>query len=714
MKNLKKIVTYYLLTLGVILGGVYSCNAQINTSTKAIASFNTDSATVKTYIANTVLGAGSTGGLYWNKQSQKWRISKNNVWYDLTVGNTPVSNRTKYGLLYKDTYDRSSIGPNYTIDTPFGTPVTATVTGGVLTFFGGTGASYLYYSAYKTCIEQLTRVVKYVIATKSAFTQGFYLGMHSDVSDNQYLVGEVNTTGSTSSIRWKSGAGDNPPITQSTNINPFTDIVGDTITATVTPDHNYVFASFKNHRTLLTNSDQFLLPELATSPSGAFFTMTASTIGDGYYILSDSVYSVTYTNPDLVILETSIGYGSAATQFYNAVSDQLKTKYHKEVVSLSHPEQQTTSINIPEALRFKGDSTKYYIGSLVVNNRINGGQNDAQAETAYLVLVNALKAGGLVEGVNLFYSTLPPNGYFDVSVFNNWLRTTFPAIAVIDQFTQFSDGATNINAIYSPDQLHLNNLGQEMLVNNIAQFMGYTSFTDTYPRAAFLYTPQTFTAINTFSLSPIITPLIGAGTQMVTADINGVLSKQAIPSSGTPGGSNTQIQFNNSGTFGGNAALVFVGNTTTATNVEVTTVTPTHIMFAGTNGKVLGDTALTFNSTTKAIRLSGNTYHSDFTPSNSWWLTSTTHTGGGFLRFNSNTIDTDTQLVLQGAVGVSVQSTSGSNATVQIDPDGTGDIRLETSSGGGSFLIINNLPASCAGVPTNGIANVAGVLTVCP
>ncbi len=49
----------------------------------------------------------------------------------------------------------------------------------------------------------------------------------------------------------------------------------------------------------------------------------------------------------------------------------------------------------------------------------------------------------------------------------------------------------------------------------------------------------------------------GGTTQMVTATTAGLLGVQAIPTGATPGGSNRQVQFNNSGAFGGALALEY-------------------------------------------------------------------------------------------------------------------------------------------------------------
>ena len=55
--------------------------------------------------------------------------------------------------------------------------------------------------------------------------------------------------------------------------------------------------------------------------------------------------------------------------------------------------------------------------------------------------------------------------------------------------------------------------------------------------------------------------LAGTGTRMVTADASGTLHTQAIPSGGTPGGSNTQMQYNNAGAFGGAAEFTYASST---------------------------------------------------------------------------------------------------------------------------------------------------------
>jgi hypothetical protein len=44
-----------------------------------------------------------------------------------------------------------------------------------------------------------------------------------------------------------------------------------------------------------------------------------------------------------------------------------------------------------------------------------------------------------------------------------------------------------------------------------------------------------------------------------------------------------------------------------------------------------------------------------------------------------------------------------------------GNINIEPRIGGGTgFIIITGLPTTCVGAPTGAIANISGVLNICP
>lgn len=76
---MKKIILSIVLAL-IVVSGFSQTNAMI----KGIVSYNVDSTTFKSTVASTQAQYGSVGALYWNKQSEKWRIYIDSVWYDLT------------------------------------------------------------------------------------------------------------------------------------------------------------------------------------------------------------------------------------------------------------------------------------------------------------------------------------------------------------------------------------------------------------------------------------------------------------------------------------------------------------------------------------------------------------------------------------------------------------------------------------------------------
>lgn len=84
LKNLVKVaVNRFILKCIVLLCLASPAIAQNNGAFKAIASYNTDSATVKSYINTLQTNYGNPGALYYNKQSSKWRIYEDSTWYDL-------------------------------------------------------------------------------------------------------------------------------------------------------------------------------------------------------------------------------------------------------------------------------------------------------------------------------------------------------------------------------------------------------------------------------------------------------------------------------------------------------------------------------------------------------------------------------------------------------------------------------------------------------
>ena len=80
---MEKVSKFLFIALLFVSGVAFS---QTNGRFKSIASFNTDSTTVKAEIAGLQLMYNNVGALYYNKQSNKWRIFSNGTWSDLDTG----------------------------------------------------------------------------------------------------------------------------------------------------------------------------------------------------------------------------------------------------------------------------------------------------------------------------------------------------------------------------------------------------------------------------------------------------------------------------------------------------------------------------------------------------------------------------------------------------------------------------------------------------
>lgn len=113
-----------------------------------------------------------------------------------------------------------------------------------------------------------------------------------------------------------------------------------------------------------------------------------------------------------------------------------------------------------------------------------------------------------------------------------------------------------------------------------------SSFTYTYPSAtstlAALSVAQTWSAAQTFNANELVLGGVTGSTQCLHASSAGVVTgtgSDCGSGGGTPGGSNTDIQYNNSGSFGGNAGLTYDGSST----VELTSASTNAALFELSN-----------------------------------------------------------------------------------------------------------------------------------
>ena len=122
------------------------------------------------------------------------------------------------------------------------------------------------------------------------------------------------------------------------------------------------------------------------------------------------------------------------------------------------------------------------------------------------------------------------------------------------------------------------------------------------------YTPIQLYYSTTASAAPTSGNLVAGELAINTLDEKlyfknsaGTVKVLATPGSGTIGGSNTQVQFNNSGALGGSASLTWDGTFLTAGSIKNSALTSGRVTFAGASGLLSDSANLTWNGSTLAI-----------------------------------------------------------------------------------------------------------------
>lgn len=169
---------------------------------------------------------------------------------------------------------------------------------------------------------------------------------------------------------------------------------------------------------------------------------------------------------------------------------------------------------------------------------------------------------------------------------------------------------------------------------------------------------------------------IGTGTRMVVADPNGYYSTQTIPAGSTPGAPVNSIQFNSASTFAGSAAFTYLSG---ANEIRIATGTNLRIGNVGSNTIVSNEN------------------------------------GDNVINTGNYSILTNTpQFQLGNSTGTILINTSANDILIGNNGVGTGNVKVRVNSGTSQFFIVTGLPTTCAGAPTGALANIAGVLNICP
>jgi len=84
-------------------------------------------------------------------------------------------------------------------------------------------------------------------------------------------------------------------------------------------------------------------------------------------------------------------------------------------------------------------------------------------------------------------------------------------------------------------------------------------------------------------------------------DSSGVVRVLASKSTGTVGGSNTQVQFNNSGSLGGSSGLTWDGSFLTTSSIKNSALTSGRVTYAGASGLLSDSANFVFNGTSLGV-----------------------------------------------------------------------------------------------------------------
>lgn len=169
-------------------------------------------------------------------------------------------------------------------------------------------------------------------------------------------------------------------------------------------------------------------------------------------------------------------------------------------------------------------------------------------------------------------------------------------------------------------------------------------------------------------------------TNQMVGRINGANGNIATVAGNSVG----QVQYYNSGYLGATSSMEFIASSNL-------------LRIANTNNLSNGG-SITVGNTGTVGNVSNVTLFANSGGTAQSLINSATSTGG----------------VLGARVGASITS-SAFDLLISASGNGNGSpSRIILNPNAGGYVIINNLPTSCAGAPTGALANIAGVLNVCP
>jgi len=174
-----------------------------------------------------------------------------------------------------------------------------------------------------------------------------------------------------------------------------------------------------------------------------------------------------YADADVLLIGDSLATGSAATTYKDSYFKVMQERFpDKKFAMYAGGGNRTQNILEGLAQTIANNPAKVILS--IGTNDIAGGVALATVQANYASIVTQLKAAG-IEVIHLL--SFPRNGV-NLLPLREWKLTTYGATdEIIDIYKALEDTTTpgNINTSYSPDTVHLNDLGGRLVGNVISQ-----------------------------------------------------------------------------------------------------------------------------------------------------------------------------------------------------------------------------------------------------
>jgi hypothetical protein len=179
---------------------------------------------------------------------------------------------------------------------------------------------------------------------------------------------------------------------------------------------------------------------------------------------------------------------------------------------------------------------------------------------------------------------------------------------------------------------------------------------------------------------------LGTAGQVLTVNSGATALQYSTPATTAPGGSTTQVQYNNAGAFAGSANMTFNGTTLTVNDLTDSSLTAGRVVYAGTAGNLTNSTNLTFDGTNLFV---GGYY----SVNNVGYVRSSTgllefQGGSTATRFMDSSYSAELMRITQaGNVGIGTSSPLG---ILDVVKSGNQDMRIRSSTTGEANIRFQN------------------------